>query len=947
MIQFNKIFSKNKFIFILILFLGCLLISAVNAAEADNNNLTSDSDSILIGNSNEAISQENVYSFDDLSDLINKTPENQTLTLDADYTFVNGSNSGIIISKPITIDGAGHTLNGTKLSRIFNISADNVVLKNINFINGNTIGSFGVYYGGGAILWNGNDGHVTNCSFTDNSEYTIDFNETMKQEIVVCDDGTMHIEYYYMMPAGATTSQGGAIAWIGNNGKVENSTFKRNCVGYANNGGAIYWAGDNGSILNSEFYDNDAYRGAAIYWDGINGTVSLSKFLNSGICDSGIFWMGKNGVIKNSILLKLYGDQDVISPYSVDVKADFNFWGDTVENPNLVNKSSKVKYWALLDYSSDKDFVFEGENFTINYNFNKVIAKSGTLYTYNGLASKSGNVVFTANKTGLVNVSFNNNEFNVDVIPHNVTGDFYDLLVKIHNTPEGGLLVLDRDYQFTNGSNKGILISKSITIDGNGHTLNGNKSSRIFNITAGDVVIRNVNFINGNAFGQYFSNSDIGGGAIYWSGSNGFVENCNFTQNSGWGIENDPFECNMIILEDDGMIFYGMKMRPMGAKTNEGGAIVWKGENGTVSRCIFTHNSVGYPNTGGAICWRGDSGKIIESEFYENDAWCGSAIAWIGNNGTILSSTIANSTFFDGGIYWFGENGFIRDSILLGNDYRAALRTSGGSVDADYNFWGDTLNNPNQEYKINNVTKWLVMNFTHNGEFVKKGQKVVISWDITNLIDKNGNVSKYYALINKSGEFEYTATKDGYLVITLVNGIINVNVDSKDKITSKDQTSYYSSKTTYKVRISDVNGKVVGKYVKFTINGKTYSVKTDKNGVATLKINLKPGKYNVNIAYGSAKAKNKITVKTTLITKDISKKVKNPGLFIVQVLNSKGKSYAKQVVKIIFKGNIYKIKTNSMGLAILKIPQNLKVGKYTVKTTYNGLTNTNKIIVKK
>ncbi len=944
MIQFNKIFSKNKFIFILILFLGCLLISAVNAAEGDNNNLTSDSDSILIGNSNEAISQDNVHSFDDLSDLINKTPENQTLTLDADYTFGNGSNTGIIISKSITIDGAGHTLNGTKLSRIFNISADNVVLKNINFINGNAIGSYGVYYGGGAILWNGNDGHVINCNFTDNSQYSIEFNESMRQEIVVCDDGVMHIEYYYLMPAGATTSQGGAIAWMGNNGKVENSTFKRNSVGYANNGGAIYWSGANGTILNSEFYDNDAYRGAAIYWDGINGTVLLSKFLNSGICDSGIFWMGKNGVIKNSILLKLYGNQDVISPYSVDVKADFNFWGDTVENPNIVNKSSKINYWVLLDYIVDKDFVFEGENVTISYDFNQIITKTGTVYGYRGMTSKAGSVVVTSNKTGLVNVSFADNEFNLSVIDHNVAGDFYDLLVKIHNTPEGGLLVLDRDYEFTGGFNKGILISKQITIDGAGHTLNGKKLSRIFNITADNVVIKNVNFVNGNSYGQYFARN-VGGGAIFWLGSNGFIENCNFTNNTGWGIQDDPFEEHECILLDDDMVLCTIKMRPMGAKTNEGGAIDWIGENGTVSKCIFIRNSVGYANTGGAICWRGDLGKITDSEFYENDAWCGSAIAWIGSNGTILSSTVANSTFFDGGIYWFGQNGLIRDSILLGYG-RPALRTSGGSVDANYNFWGDAITFQNKEFKFENVTKWLVMNITHNGELVKKGQKVLINWDITTLVDKNGTMSKYYG-INKSGVFEYVPAKDGYLYVAFLNGKINVRVDSQDKIVSKDQTCYYSTKTTYKVRVSDFNGKVVGKYVKFTVGGKTYNVKTDSNGVATLKLNLKPGTYNVNIAYGSVKAKNKITVKTTLVTKNTYKSVKKPSLFIAKVLNSKGKEDANKLVKIIFKGKIYNIRTNSLGLAIFKIPGNLKVGKYTIKTTYNGLTNTNKIIVKK
>lgn len=53
------------------------------------------------------------------------------------------------------------------------------------------------------------------------------------------------------------------------------------------------------------------------------------------------------------------------------------------------------------------------------------------------------------------------------------------------------------------------------------------------------------------------------------------------------------------------------------------------------------------------------------------------------------------------------------------------------------------------------------------------------------------------------------------------------------------------------------------------------------------------------------------------------------------------------MVKVKFKGKTYKLKTNSKGIATFKIPKNLKKGKYTIKTTYNGLTNSNKIIVKK
>lgn len=353
-------------------------------------------------------------------------------------------------------------------------------------------------------------------------------------------------------------------------------------------------------------------------------------------------------------------------------------------------------------------------------------------------------------------------------------------------------------------------------------------------------------------------------------------------------------------------------------------------------------------NAGGAIYWKADNGKITESKFLENDAWCGSAVAWIGNNGEILSSIFAHSSMFDGGLYWFGHNGTIKNSILLGSSYRSALRPVDCDVKADFNFWGDVIDNPTALEKIKNVSNWLVMNITHNGELVKKGQTVTIHYQISNLMDKNGNMIDYADFTNElNGEMNYTASKTGYLKASWINNELSIKIDSKDKITSKDLTKYYSKKTSYSVKVTDISGKIVGKKVKFTIKGKNYYPKTNKNGVATLKLNLKPGKYTVYVSYGDVKVKNKITIKKTLITKNVSKKFKKSGKFTVKVLNSKGKSYSKQTVNIKFKGKTYKIKTNKKGIATFKIPKNLKVGKYTIKTTYGGLTVSNKITVKK
>ena len=81
------------------------------------------------------------------------------------------------------------------------------------------------------------------------------------------------------------------------------------------------------------------------------------------------------------------------------------------------------------------------------------------------------------------------------------------------------------------------------------------------------------------------------------------------------------------------MVIHTIRIRPMGCKINEGGAVVWVGDNGTISKCNFTANGVGYPDSGGAICWRGNDGKIIDSKFLDNGAWVGAAVEWRGKNG--------------------------------------------------------------------------------------------------------------------------------------------------------------------------------------------------------------------------------------------------------------------------------------------------------------------------
>ena len=162
-------------------------------------------------------------------------------------------------------------------------------------------------------------------------------------------------------------------------------------------------------------------------------------------------------------------------------------------------------------------------------------------------------------------------------------------------------------------------------------------------------------------------------------------------------------------------------------------------------------------------------------------------------------------------------------------------------------------------------------------------------------------------------------------------------------------TKYYKGSTGYKVRAYGKDGKPVGagKTVSIKVNGKTYKVKTNKKGYATLAINLKPGKYTIKATYNKYSVTNKIVVKTTLITKNLSKKKSKTTKYQAKLLNGNGKVLKGKKITFKFKGKTYTAKTNKKGIATITIKSALKVGKYKIYTKYGKLKNTNVITIKK
>ncbi|WP_405265568.1 Ig-like domain repeat protein [Methanobrevibacter sp.] len=175
------------------------------------------------------------------------------------------------------------------------------------------------------------------------------------------------------------------------------------------------------------------------------------------------------------------------------------------------------------------------------------------------------------------------------------------------------------------------------------------------------------------------------------------------------------------------------------------------------------------------------------------------------------------------------------------------------------------------------------------------------------------------ALSDGSHNVTVRYTGDGNYSPLTQKTTLNVSAPVFKLSNNKDVSALYSAKATYKVLVTR-DGKAVGadEKVTFTYNGNTYTVRTDKNGYATLnlKTNLKVNKYTITAEYKGVKVTNKVTVNNIINAKN--KKVKKSRKVTkvkVSLKKVNGEYLKDKVIKIKFKGKTYKLITNKKGVA--------------------------------
>ena len=142
------------------------------------------------------------------------------------------------------------------------------------------------------------------------------------------------------------------------------------------------------------------------------------------------------------------------------------------------------------------------------------------------------------------------------------------------------------------------------------------------------------------------------------------------------------------------------------------------------------------------------------------------------------------------------------------------------------------------------------------------------------------NGKTYSKKTNSKGQasININLAKGSYTLSYSYNGEQNINpVSGTSKITVKkgmptkmvraDSEIYRNKKTSYfKIKLTDSRGTPLkSKKVILTLKGKKYTKKTNANGIASLKIKLKIGKYNIKASFSKTNVYNKAS-KTFKIT---------------------------------------------------------------------------------
>ena len=488
----------------------------------------------------------------------------------------------------------------------------------------------------------------------------------------------------------------------------------------------------------------------------------------------------------------------------------------------------------------------------------------------------------------------------------------------------------------------------------------------------GKLTIISSNIINNSAV-QY-------GGAIYSAGITN-IEKSYFTENhitaeKGVG---GAIACGGIANIQDTVFFKNYAIYSAGA--------ILSLANTTINNCSFINQTTEY--TGGAISTHNYM-IINNSQFIDGYARFYAAAILAPPSGQHVVTEVYN-TIFDGNHVTnhaavsnnFKDTELKMENCALINNYIYNMEHKFyGDVALDdnasllYCWWGQNdignyyspHNDDWEAWKID-ASKWLMMTFTSSNGIIEQEKNNLLTVSLHQYFDNatkeiydysedlnlpltvkfytsSGKVIDNVIMENGTALLNYTPELNvRYLYAQLNNQTLEIPVKMKNesKLAVNDFTGYYKPNKKLEVKVTDINNSgLFNRTVKLTISGKTYSAKTNQNGIAKFSINSYPGTYNAKISFIDDDYRNqnktiKVKIlknKTSVSAKNLVKYYKNSTKLTVKLLDNNKKAIASKKVKLTIAGKTYYKTTNSKGIAAFAITN--KLGTYNAKISYAG-----------
>ena len=828
---------KNGVLILCLIICVLFSISSVVAFDTNDNitadDLTTDYEPQLI----KQIENDEIISVDDgtfkaLQDKINNATEGSTITLENDY-----SGDLIKISNPLTIEGLGHAISGK-----FEISANNVILKNITFIN-NAGSDFG-----GAIYLGGSDNIVSDCRFVNNS-----------------------------------ATYGGAIYWDGANGVVSGCSFEDNSAELIV--GAIYWDGADGIISECSFVNNSANdMCGVIYGANVVNCTFINNFASryGAICSCSIAdcsFVNNSADYGGSVGLSDVVNCTFISNFAQCCGAvcDSNAVNCTFIN-NFANDDSGAIYQCsaenctFISNHADANGGAMCYGFAVNCTFitNSANGQGGAIYN-----SATVNCRFISNSAGnnggAIYLYNNGTAFGCSFVDNSA---FYGGAVYMY--AENGTV---SNCSFVN--NSGEYFGGAIYWYGN----NGTVSNCSF--------VNNIAQYNGGAI--YWNGNN---GTIFKCKSyNEYAEGYNDIYLAGNNItlidNKENSAISLLVTQNKGVTTLTASLTP----TNANGSVVFtindmewtvEIESGNAILVLSDLEAGNYTATAsynGNSELKASTSNTVTFSIADKENSTINLLVTQNKRVTTLTASLTPTNANGSVVFTINDMEWTVEiesgnAILVLSDLEAGNYTATASYNGNSELKASTSNTvtfsiadayhvltANPVTKIYGTSAKLVVNLADNeGNYIENADVNVVIGSVTKTIKTNAEGKATMDITNAPGT--YTAK----ITYTDANTTAKITVKkATPKLTAAKKTFKKSVKTKkYTVTLKNNNNKVMkNKYITLKVNKKTYKVKTNSKGQATFKItNLnKKGTFTAVVKYAGDSYYNAKTVKPKIIVK--------------------------------------------------------------------------------